>query len=93
MNTADMVSNPALRGNTELRNPRTPASFVRLGAERRRIQSTGDAVVFRSVKLRTDYTDVPSKLFDDISTWHTLERVWVPVDALIDGQREIVRTV
>jgi len=77
----------------KLKTPVIRASLVRLGSEMVRRQSSGEAVLFRAVKLTTHWTGVPSKLDGYASDWHSSERHWVPVDELEDGQTELERIV
>lgn len=80
-------------GQQRLKPPVIRASLVKLGTEMVRRQNSGEAVVFRAVKLTTYWTGVPSKLDGYASDWHSTERHWVPVDELEENQTEIERLV
>lgn len=77
----------------KLRLPVIRASLVKLGSEMVRRQSSGEAVLFRAVKLTTYWTGVPSKLDGYSSDWHSSERHWIPVEDLEEGQTELERLV
>lgn len=76
-----------------LKSPLLPAIFAPLGAERSRRQRDGVEILFRSVRIRVEWRDVPSKLDGYSSNWYSHNRQWVPVDALIEGQNEMDQRV
>lgn len=76
-----------------LRRPLIPARIVRLGAEMTRKQAVGSPVVFRAVKVETEWRGVYSRLDGYESTWHSIRREWVPVANLQPGQLELKRGV
>ena len=77
----------------KLKTPVIRASLVRLGSEMLRRQSSGEAVLFRAVKLTTHWTGVPSKLDGYASDWHSSERHWIPVEDLEAEQVELERVI
>lgn len=85
------MTNKDLFTNHTLKAPRVPAALCKLGSERSRKQPSGDSVTFRVIKLKTEYADVYSKLDGFASTWFTEEKIWVPIDSLIEGQLEILK--
>lgn len=92
MDSSNRIPDIPLRGEA-LRGPLIPAGFVALGSERPRQQRSGVSVRFRSVSVHTEYRAVYSRLDGYSSDWYADGRQWVPVDALIDGQLEVVKLV
>lgn len=76
-----------------LRAPLVPAWLVSLGSERGRRQISGETQIFRSVSVKTEFTDVYSKLDGYASNWYSEERRWIPVESLEPAQLEIRKVV